>query len=179
MEISPFDLQRIFIGEHPPFFLLEIVFRTAVIYGYTLLATRFMGKRGMGQITTFEFVVIIALGSAVGDPMLYADVPLIYGIIVVTVIVLMQKVLNDTTNIFPKFEEVVEGKTIQIISEGKVIEGALHIESMSMPELFMELRMKGIKNTGEIEFAYLEPTGEFSIFKYPEGKEREGVSILP
>ena len=46
-----------------------------------------LGKRGMGELSPFELVIIVALGSAVGDPMFYADVPLVHGIIVITVVV--------------------------------------------------------------------------------------------
>ncbi len=179
MEMIPFDLQRIFIGEHPPLFLLEIIFRTIIMYGYTIFAARFMGKRGMGQITPFEFVVIISIGSAVGDPMFYDDVPLTYGILVVTIIVIMQRLLNALTNASPSVEEVVEGKTIQIIDNGKVIEAALRAEEMSMEELCMQLRQKDIKNIGAVEKAYLEPSGSLSVFTYEKGQERKGVSTLP
>ena len=59
--IVPFDLARMFIGEHPPLFLLEVAFRTLIMYVYTLLAVRFLGKRGTGQLTAFDFIVVRCL----------------------------------------------------------------------------------------------------------------------
>lgn len=178
MEALSFDFQRIFIGDNP-LFIFEIIFRTMIMYVYTLFAVRFIGKRGMSQLTPFEFVVIIALGSAVGDPMLYDDVPLLHGMVVVTFVVGLQSLLNKATNILPKFEVAVEGKAVQLISNGAVIEEALEAESLSKPELFMQLRMKGIKNTGTIEKAYLEVSGSLSVFEFPNGQERTGESTLP
>ncbi len=57
-----FDLYRIFLGDQPPGFFLEIMFRTVVMYLYVLLLLRLLGKRGMGQLSPFEFTIIIALG---------------------------------------------------------------------------------------------------------------------
>ena len=178
METLSFDFQRIFLGDNP-LFMFEIVFRTVIIYSYTLFAVRFIGKRGMSQLTPFEFVVIIALGSAVGDPMLYDDVPLLHGMVVVTFVVALQSLLNKATNILPKFEAAVEGKAVQLVANGNVLEDALKVESLSKQELFMQLRVKGIRNTGSIERAYLEPSGLLSIFEYEKGQERDGESTLP
>jgi len=64
-----FDFHRIFVGDTPPLFLLEIVFRTLIMYAYTVALLRVLGKRGMGQLSMLELAIIIAFGSAVGDPM--------------------------------------------------------------------------------------------------------------
>jgi len=53
--IQPFDWHRIFLGDELGLlFLLEIVFRTVVMYGYALIFARAIGKRGVGQISPFE-----------------------------------------------------------------------------------------------------------------------------
>lgn len=179
MEIVPFDLHRMFIGDLPPLFLLEIVFRTFVIYVYTLFAIRYIGKRGMAQLTPFEFVVIIVLGSAAGDPMLYGDVPLLHGMAVITIVVLMHKILNSFTNHSEKLEQLVESKSVKLIQNGEIISEALENESISKQEFFMQLRMKEVKNVGEVESAYIEPSGDISIFKYKETDRKNGLSTLP
>ena len=78
-----FDLHRIIVGDLPPMFYGEIILRTTVLFVFALILIRTMGKRSLGQLSTFDFVIIIALGSAVGDPMFYDDVPLLYGMLVV------------------------------------------------------------------------------------------------
>lgn len=92
-----FDLVRIFFGDKPPLFLLEVAFRTLVIFSYTLLLLRWMGKRGMGQLTPFEFATIVALGSAVGDAMFYEDVPLLHTMLVIAIIIGLQHFLSYIT----------------------------------------------------------------------------------
>lgn len=74
-----FDYKRIFFGDAPILFLAEIVFRTVIMYTYTIFLVRVLGKRGMGQFSGLELVIIICFGSAVGDPMIGADIPIIHG----------------------------------------------------------------------------------------------------
>ncbi|MFZ3585372.1 hypothetical protein ACOI1H_25125 [Loktanella sp. DJP18] len=46
--IEPFDWHRVLLGDQAGLlFLLEIVFRTVVMYGCTLVFARFIGKRGI------------------------------------------------------------------------------------------------------------------------------------
>lgn len=177
--IVPFDLARMFIGEHPPLFLLEVAFRTLVMYGYTLLAVRFLGKRGTGQLTAFDFIVVILLGSAAGDPMLYDDVPLLYGIIVISVVVLIERVINAFTNRNTRMEEFIESTPTLLVRDGVIDIKALEAEEISHAELLMELRQNGIRSVGEVERAYIEPSGRVSIFKCEAGKERAGESTFP
>ena len=46
-----------------------------VIYAYSLLLIRWVGGRGIAQMSTVEFLLVIALGSAVGDAIFYPEVP--------------------------------------------------------------------------------------------------------
>ena len=89
-----FDLGRILFGEEETaqlVFYLEVVFRTIVMYLYTIFLSRMVGQGGVGQIGPFEFVLVIAIGSAAGDPMFYPEVGLLQGILVITVVILMHR----------------------------------------------------------------------------------------
>ncbi|MES2668766.1 MAG: DUF421 domain-containing protein [Patescibacteria group bacterium] len=173
------ELLRIFVGDQPPLFLLEVVFRTSIMYAYMLFAARFLGKRGTGHLTVFDFIVVILLGSAAGDPMFYDDVPILHGLIVITVVVLIERLMNHFTNKHKALEEFIESTPTLLVKDGVILTEALDEEEISYPELLMELRQQGIRNTGEVECAYIEPSGEVSIFKVPPGKERTGESTFP
>jgi len=92
--IVPIDLSRIFFGTDPALFYLEIVFRTCVVYAYALLLIRWVGGRGIAQMSAVEFLLVIALGSAVGDAMFYPEVPLFQAMLVITVVVVINKILD-------------------------------------------------------------------------------------
>lgn len=76
------DIQNIIMGEEDLSFLWEIAFRTFLMFFLLFVGLRIMGKRGVKQISVFELLCVIALGSAAGDPMIYKEVGIVYAAIV-------------------------------------------------------------------------------------------------
>jgi uncharacterized membrane protein YcaP (DUF421 family) len=173
-----FDVQRIFLGEAPPYFLLEIVLRTGLLYLYTLLLLRLLGKRGVRQLTFFEFAIILALGSAVGDPMFYEDVPLLHGALVVTVIVLVQRAIVVITERNKRLEVLFESSPRRLIKDGVLDLKALRQEKLSKDEVFSRLRENGLTQLGEVDRAYLEPSGNISVWRRTQ-KDVAGLTLMP
>jgi uncharacterized membrane protein YcaP (DUF421 family) len=174
---SLIEFERIFIGDAPLAFALEIALRTTVMYLYTLVLVRLLGKRGMAQLSPFEMVIIVALGSAVGDPMFYADVPLIHGMLVVTVVVALERLIVRLTEHNQWLERVVESAPVLLVADGDIMYQALEDEDLSEAELFMALRENGVENLGEVRLAFLEPSGKVTVFR-GEGASA-GRSVLP
>lgn len=175
----PLDLRRMFIGDEPPLFLVEVALRTTVLFVYTLLLLRLLGKRGVAQLSLFEVTIIIGLGSAVGDPMFHPDVPLLHGIVVISIIVLLYRVFMSLMRTNERFERFVEGEPICVVSEGRLVLDALEKERLSQQELFEILRANGVTQLGEVKCAYLEHSGRLSVFSYPPRGVRAGLPFVP
>lgn len=179
MENYTFDLQRIFFGDLPLLFLFEIALRTAIMLFYTLFLIRMMGKRGLSHISLFEFVLIIALGSAVGDPMFYPDIPVIHGMIVITVVVAIQQMLVWVTNRSENMETALEGRPEMLVKDGRFVLETLKTSARSRNEIYMGLRLVEIEQLGEVKRSYLEINGEMSVFKFDAAEVRPGLSVIP
>jgi len=158
-----FDLHRIFLGDLPGAFYLEIVLRTAVMFLFALALIRTLGKRSLGQLSIFDFVIIIALGSAVGDPMFYEDVPLLYGMVVVAVVVALERALALLTSRQARVERMVDSSPTVLVRDGVVDYKALRHELMSVSELFQALRANGVVQLDDVALAVLEPSGHISL----------------
>jgi uncharacterized membrane protein YcaP (DUF421 family) len=179
MDTYSFDLHRIFLGDSPPLVLLEILLRTTLLYLYTLLLLRFLGKRGVRQLTFFEFAIILALGSAAGDPMFYEDVPLLHGALVITIIVLVQRAIVIITEKNKTLEVIFESSPKRLIKNGVLELAALEEEKLSKDEVLSRLREEGLRHLGQVERAYLEPSGNISIWKAEPNKIRPGLTAMP
>ena len=165
-EITPFDLHRMFLGDDLSILiLLEIVVRTAIMYLAALILVRFLGKRGLGQLSPFEYLVVIAMGSAAGDPMFYPDVPLLHGILVLAGVVSLEKVLINVAERSRSAQHFVESMPALLIRDGVLLESHLQREGIAREELFIKLREEGISNLSQVRLAYLEPSGRMSIFR--------------
>jgi len=178
-DIQPFDLERMFIGDFSVLLMLEIVVRTAIMYLVALGLVRFIGKRGLGQLSPFEYLVVIAMGSATGDPMFYPEVPLIHGALVLAIIVVLQKTFFKLTQKPGIVMTFMESTPTLLVDHGVLIEDRLKIEGMSEGDLFEKLREGGIEYLGQVRYAYLEPSGRVSIFKFAPEPQATGKSILP
>lgn len=179
MSPDGFDLGRIFFGDFEPIFFLEIILRTTVLFAYTLVLLRLTGARSIAQLSFFEFAIIIGLGSAVGDPMFYPDVPVVHGIVVITLVVMFHRGLVEITLRSRKAQRALEGGPHLVIRDGVVDMKQLMHTKISTDELFMELRQKEVFNLGQVKRVYIEADGKFSIFK-AEGDERfTGLCIFP
>lgn len=176
---QPFDLQRMFIGDLPWTFTLEVIVRTLLMYLYTLLLIRLLSRRAIGQLSLIEFALVIALGSAVGDPMFYEDVPLFHGFAVITTIVGLNRGINWLMTRNETVERIVEGAPASLIQDGRLIIPNLRRYGLSQEELFEFLRSQGVENLGYIREAYFEQNGQISIFGYSAEKQRNGLQIVP
>ena len=174
-----FEWERVLFNELPIHFLLEVVFRSTIMFTVLLLTLKLTGKRGVKQLSVFETVIIIALGSAAGDPMFYEDVGLIPAITVLMVIIILYRLVTWLIGKSKRFEEFIEGKTECLISEGQFSIATFKKESLAQDEFFSELRMESVEHLGQVKNAYLETNGEVSIFYYEDKDVKFGLPILP
>lgn len=174
-----FDLHRIFLGDLPWTFVLEIAFRTGVMFTYALLMVRVLGKRGLAQITPFEYLIIIAIGSSVGDPMVMPEVPLLHGMAVLTFVVALHQAYVRITERSERLERLMQGKPVTMVAGGRMNLETMHEEGISVEELFEGLRLAGVEHLGEVRRAYLEMSGNLSVFRYPARAVRPGLPLTP
>lgn len=174
-----FDFHRIFLGDAPTLFLLEIVFRTLIMYSYTVLLLRFLGKRGMGQLSMLELAIIISFGSAVGDPMVGAEMPITHGLLAITVVAVFQVMLERFINRNRKVEAVMEGSPNLVVSEGVIIWECMKRDNISKEDLFRALRGKDVQHLGEVHKAFFETSGTISVFFRSPKKVQPGLTVLP
>lgn len=175
-----FDAKRLLIGEEIPYsFLAEVGVRTTVMFLIVLFVLRLSGKRGIKQLSVFELAIIISLGSAAGDPMFYEDVALLPALVVFVVIISLYKLITYLTGKFEKVEKFVEGKPVKLIENGKIIYKSFRKESLGYDELFSQLRQQSVSHLGQVQFGYLETSGDLSVFFFPDDKVIPGLPILP
>jgi uncharacterized membrane protein YcaP (DUF421 family) len=178
--IQVFDLQRIFIGSYPMIYLLEIVFRTVLIYFFTIVIVRFLGKRGRSRMTPIEYVITFALGSAVGDPMFYAEVPLTWSFVIMTTVVVMESLIQYLTKKSDILSNYIEGEPVMVVEKGKLKEENFRNINFGKTEIFTKLREAGFESTKRIKYAYLESSGSMSVITKEVGEYVGNVvSTLP
>jgi len=176
-EIHLSDIKRILFGQTPPEFMLEVVIRTILIYIALLIIVRVMGKRMTGQITLTELAVMITLGAIVSPVMQLPDRGIFFGITVLLVALLFQRGFNLLGFKSEKIEHVSQGVMSLLIKDGTLVLEELEKTRITKQQVFSMLREKKVSNLGDVERAYLEACGIFSVYSTEEKKP--GLPVLP
>ena len=141
-----------------------IVFiRTAILYVLVILAMRLMGKRQIGELQPYEFVITIMISDLASIPMQDSRLPLILGIIPIITLMLL-KVLISQLQLKCQFaRKLIEGEPSILIYNGKIQYKALKSQQINLDELLEELRLLEYFDLDQIKYAILENNGHISV----------------
>ncbi len=145
--------------------------RIIAMYIFTIVMLRIAGKRRIASLSPADLIIIIALGSAVGDVLVYPQdvVPIEIAMLAVGTIVLLQIILGKLTEKNPQIAFIIEGRRTLLIENGKIHEKNLDYEDVSHEDLEEMLAERGLEGISHVKKAYLERSGELSIILSPEG----------
>ncbi len=146
--------------------LLTIVFRTTFFYFFIVLAYRIMGKREIGQLGIIDLIVSILIAELVAISIENIKDSIFFTVIPIILLVALELLLAFISIKSRTFRTVFGGKPSLIIVNGTVNYKEMVRQRYSMDDLLLSLRQNSIKSIDEIEYAFLEPNGKLSIFKY-------------
>jgi len=155
--------------------------RIIAIYLFTIVMLRLAGKRRIAHLSPFDILIIIALGSAVGDVMVYGEdtIPLVSGITVVFAVIVLQIAVSKATERSKLLSYLVHGKGTEMIRRGHIVRHNLEAEDLTEDELMELLRERGVERASQVKEAVLEKSGELGVILYEgRAKRRSRHSII-
>jgi len=176
-EIHINDWMRILIGEVPPSFLVEAVFRIVFIYLLLMFSMRLMGSRMGSMLTRNEMIALVSLAAANGVALLSPDRGLLPVLIIAIIIISYQRIIAWWSFRNKKFESLVLDDLTTLVKDGYMNLDKMERVRLTRERLLARFRVEGIDNLGKIQRAYQEANGAFSILKFQEPKV--GLSIIP
>ncbi len=146
--------------------LFSALFRTIFFYFFVVLAYRIMGKKELSQLEVTDLIVSILMAELIAISIENIKDPIYLTILPIVVLVVLERILARISLKSRKFNLIMSGKPSLIIINGKLNFKELIKQRYSMDDLLLELRQKSIKSISDVEYAFLEPNGKLSIFKY-------------
>lgn len=177
--LTVLDPARLFLKDLPLAFLGEVALRSLFAYCAVFLFLKLSGRRGIRQLSLFELVVILTLGSAAGDVSFYEDVPLLPVAMVFVTLLALYRLTTFAMERSKRLETWMDGKPVTVIEDGLYKLESLEGLNMSSSELFMELRQHGVEHLGQVRLAILETDGDISLYFFEAKDVRPGLSVLP
>ena len=141
------------------------VLRGAGVYLCLLIVLRLIGKRAFGDMTTFDIVVLMLVGSTLRIAITGEDKSPLSAVIGVIPIFLLDKAMGWACARWPWLERVVEGKDSLLASGGQILDGALRRHDMAEAAFRRALREKGVRDIGDAAEVRLEANGKVSVLK--------------
>ena len=144
--------------------MLAVFFRTLIIYFLLSLSFRFMGKRQIGELELSELVTTLLLSDIATLPIIDPEVPLVSVLIPVLVILTFEIILTYSKNKSRLLKKMLEGHPSFWISNGNLDQEEVMRMRLSINELLAELRLQGVSDISDVEYAILEENGKLSVF---------------
>lgn len=176
--MKAFDLHRMAFDKVPFDFLGEVALRSLYTFVLVFVPQNDRKTRCAADVA-FEVLIILTLGSAAGDVAFYDDVPMVPVLIVFITLALLYRPVMWLMAHSEKLEDLLEGKPVVIIEDGELARSKLNNSNMTEFEFFMELRLRGVEQLGQVRLAILETNGQISVYFFEDDKVKPGLLILP
>jgi uncharacterized membrane protein YcaP (DUF421 family) len=134
-------------------------------------ATRFMGKRQLGQLELSELIVALLIADLAAQPLSDIGVPLINGLIPVMFLLCGEILISGAALKSKRFHDFLWGKPNMLVESGKINLRELRRSRISLDELAEALRKKNIFDLADVKYAVFETDGTISaIMEHPRPK---------
>lgn len=147
---------------------MDIVLRATVMFFILFLLIRLLGKRELGQMTPFEFVVLVVLGDLIQQGVTHNDFSLTGATLAICTFAFWALVLSWTAYLFPRAKDLLEGTPRVIVRDGEIVTENLQRDRLTRDEILSEMRLAGIGRMSEVAWAILEPQGKMSFIRKDE-----------
>jgi uncharacterized membrane protein YcaP (DUF421 family) len=143
------------------FFMLISLIRAVILYLALILVVRLMGKRQLGEMEPMEFVVTMLIANLAAVPMQETGTPLL-------VVLSVELVLSVLTYRSVGMRRFLCGKPVILIENGRLLQQNLKKTRVNTDELAEYLRIQGVTDLSQVQYAILETSGAISTFLYPK-----------
>ncbi|WP_163969384.1 YetF domain-containing protein [Oceanobacillus halotolerans] len=144
----------------------EIIIRILISFFVLLLMTRIMGRKEVRQLTFFNFVSGIAIGSIAATLATNQSLSIWQGIMALVFWALLTVIMGFIdikagTNI----RTLLNGEPATLIKQGKLMDKELRRLRLDVNDLRALLRQKSIFSINDVNYAIMETDGNISVLK--------------
>jgi len=143
--------------------MFVVFIRTAILYTLVVIVMRIMGKRQIGELQPYEFVITIMISDLASLPMQDTRYPLLLGVIPIITLLFLKTILSQLELKSQAVRKFIDGEPYILIYKGKINYNILKKQQINIDELMEEIRLCGYFDLDEIQYAILENNGQISI----------------
>ena len=148
--------------------------RAIIIFITLVIVMRLMGKRQIGEMQPFEFVITLIIADLACVPMADVSIPLIYGIVGVLTLFLLHQLVSIVEQGNGFFRLIVSGRPSLVIDKNGVNLKELKKNNMGIDDLIESMRAMGYFSLDDLDYAIFESNGKLSALAREKTDESGG-----
>ncbi len=152
--------------------------RTFIILVTLIILMRLMGKRQIGEMQPFEFIVTLIIADLACVPMADVSIPLLYGIVAITCLFILHQILSLLEQKGMLFKRIISGRPSIVINKEGVDVTELKRNNMGVDDLIESMRAAGYFSFDDLSYAIYESNGKLSAFENPEKTDNNSLPFL-
>lgn len=150
---------------------LDIILRALLAVVALFVLTRLLGAKQISQLSFFDYVIGISIGSVAAEMTVARDIPYHYAVIAMAVFALVAVAVSFWSDKSIWARRILLGTPTVLIDNGKLIEKNLKRAKLDVNELLCELRTQGYFNVADIKYAIMETNGKVSLLPKESKKQ--------
>jgi len=155
--------------------ILRVIIVGAVSYASLVGILRVSGKRTLGQLNAFDFIVTVALGSTLATILLSSDVAYLEGFAALALLAGLQFGVAWLSSRRPGVRGVLTATPAVLVIDGLLQHDELRRNRLTESEVLQAVRSTGSGDLSSVAAVVLETNGKLSVI--PSGKLGSGSAM--
>lgn len=144
---------------------MDIVVRSAIIFAIVFLVIRVIGRRELSRMEPFDLIILVVIGDIIQQGVNQSDLSVTGALISVATIALLTVAVSWIGFRFRAVRPLLESRPIVLVEDGRVIEGNLRRERLTVEEITSQARLQKIDSLERVRWAVLERSGDISFIE--------------
>ncbi len=157
--------------------MIKIAIRAVIMFFVLFIIVKILGKKQIKNLTLYDYILSITLGSITADSIISLDTPIYDGILALVIFSLIGYITSLLSYQNHTVEKIMDGKPLALYENNNFNYENLETAKLSVAKLLENCRLKGCFDINELESAILEPSGDISILLKEKAKPITGKDL--
>ena len=156
--------------------ILRVIIIGALAYVSLVLLLHTAGKRTLSQMSAFDLVVSVAIGSVLATIILDKEIKLAEGITAMGLLIAIQFIGAWLSVRFKFVERIIKATPELLFYNGDYFYSTMKKQRVLEVEILQAARTSGISSMEDVEAVVLEANGNISVLEKSKSKENPTIS---
>lgn len=145
---------------------MDAVLRGVAVYAFLVVIFRISGQRSLGNVTTFDFVLLLIIAETTQQALLGEDFSVTGAFLLIVTLTALDIGLSLLKQRSPQLDRLLEGMPLVIVENGRPLHDRMAKARVDEEDILSAAReLQGVERMEQIKYAVLERSGGISIIK--------------